>query len=137
HPPEAQGRRLPAPLKRQGPHAAADGVDAGPRHPQRQDRPPRRRPPGRASMTQLPAIRLLENPAALYHAGAEEFVRRAGAAIRDSGRFTVALSGGSTPRGVHGLLASEPFRSRVAWERVEFFWGDERHVPPDHPDSNY
>lgn len=88
-------------------------------------------------MTHSPAIFILQDPSALYHAAAEEFVRRAEEAVHARGRFTVALSGGSTPRGVHGVLASEPFRSRVAWEGVEFFWGDERHVPPDHPDSNY
>jgi 6-phosphogluconolactonase len=51
----------------------------------------------------------------------------------------VALSGGSTPRGLHTLLAdpAEPFRARVPWSRLHVFWGDERPVPPDHRDSNY
>jgi 6-phosphogluconolactonase len=49
----------------------------------------------------------------------------------------VALSGGSTPRTTYALLASDEFAARVDWPRVRVFWGDERCVPPDHPDSNY
>ena len=49
----------------------------------------------------------------------------------------VALSGGSTPRRLYELLAREPFRRQIPWASVEFFWGDERTVPPDHPDSNF
>jgi 6-phosphogluconolactonase len=53
--------------------------------------------------------------------------------------FTLALAGGSTPRSLYQLLADAagPYRARLPWERFHFFWGDERHVPPDHPDSNY
>jgi 6-phosphogluconolactonase len=49
------------------------------------------------------------------------------------------LAGGSTPRGLYRLLAdpASPYRDRVAWEEIHFFWGDERHVPPNHPDSNF
>jgi 6-phosphogluconolactonase len=52
---------------------------------------------------------------------------------------SLVLSGGSTPRGLYRLLAdpAAPYRSRLAWDSIHFFWGDERHVPPDHPDSNY
>jgi 6-phosphogluconolactonase len=52
---------------------------------------------------------------------------------------TIALAGGSTPRALYRLLADPamPFRGRIAWESIHFFWGDERHVPPDHPDSNF
>jgi 6-phosphogluconolactonase len=52
-------------------------------------------------------------------------------------RFTVALSGGSTPRKYHALLAAPPLVEQVDWSKVEFYWGDERFVPPDHADSNY
>ncbi len=52
-------------------------------------------------------------------------------------QFTVALSGGSTPRKFHALLAASPQVEQVDWSKVEFYWGDERFVPPDHPDSNY
>jgi 6-phosphogluconolactonase len=51
--------------------------------------------------------------------------------------FTVALAGGSTPKRLYELLAAPPFRDRVRWTSVECFFGDERTVPPDHPDSNY
>jgi 6-phosphogluconolactonase len=51
--------------------------------------------------------------------------------------FALALSGGSTPKALYQALAGPALRSRVPWERVELFFGDERSVPPDHPDSNY
>ena len=51
--------------------------------------------------------------------------------------FTVALSGGSTPRRLYQLLAGPPYREAFAWERTHWFWGDERFVPPDDPQSNY
>jgi 6-phosphogluconolactonase len=49
----------------------------------------------------------------------------------------VSLAGGSTPKAMFALLAAEPMRSHVDWSTVRFFFGDERCVPPDHPDSNY
>jgi 6-phosphogluconolactonase len=54
-----------------------------------------------------------------------------------TGRFTIALSGGSTPKKLYGLLAEEPYRSQIEWANVEVFWSDERNVPPDDPESNY
>ena len=53
--------------------------------------------------------------------------------------LTVALSGGSTPKKLYQLLAdpNEPFREQIPWSNTHFFWTDERHVPPDHPESNY
>jgi 6-phosphogluconolactonase len=82
-------------------------------------------------------IRVFADAEAVSRAAAQEFVRCAGPAIAARGRFAVALSGGSTPRRLYQLLAAEPFRAQVDWSRVDFFWGDERCVPPDHPDSNY
>jgi 6-phosphogluconolactonase len=82
-------------------------------------------------------VRIFADVGALSRAAAQEFVRRAGEALAARGRFAVALSGGSTPRQLYQLLAAEPFRSQVDWSRVDFFWGDERCVPPDHKDSNY
>jgi ribulose-phosphate 3-epimerase len=73
----------------------------------------------------------------LHRAAAGLFTRLARQAVADRGRFLVALAGGSTPRGVYECLAATPFRERIPWDRVEIFWGDERSVPPDHPDSNY
>jgi 6-phosphogluconolactonase len=52
-------------------------------------------------------------------------------------RFTVALAGGETPGHLYSLLASSQYAPQVPWERVHVFWGDERHVPPDDPASNY
>ena len=82
-------------------------------------------------------IRIFPDVEALSKAAAFEFVRWAGEAVAARGRFTVALSGGSTPKRLYELLAAAPSRSQIDWGRVEFFWGDERCVPPDHKDSNY
>ena len=75
----------------------------------------------------------------LARGAAEHFVVRSNEAVERRGLFTVALSGGSTPKLLYQLLAdpNEPFRDRVPWSKVHFFWSDERHVPPDHTDSNY
>ena len=53
------------------------------------------------------------------------------------GVVRIALSGGSTPKRAYQLLADTPFRERMPWDRVHWFWGDERFVPPDHKDSNF
>jgi len=84
-------------------------------------------------------LRVVDGGDALARAAAEEVLRTAEAAVREHGRYTIALSGGSTPKALYRLLASAdgPFRARMPWERTHFFWGDERHVPPDHADSNY
>jgi 6-phosphogluconolactonase len=54
-----------------------------------------------------------------------------------NGPFRLSLSGGSTPKTLYTMLAKEPYGSRVEWEKVEFYFGDERFVPHDHPDSNF
>lgn len=82
-------------------------------------------------------IRIFADVEVLSAAAAHEFVRCVREAVAARGRFTVALSGGSTPKRLYQLLTAEPFRSQVDWGRVEIFWGDERCVPPDHADSNY
>ncbi len=81
-------------------------------------------------------IRILNGLPELFQAAASEFITLAVEAIRSKGKFCVALSGGSTPRGLYTLLANQPQHS-IPWEKIYFLWGDERHVPPDHPDSNY
>jgi len=68
---------------------------------------------------------------------AAEVVRIASSCIARGGRFTMALCGGSTPRCLYGMLAGEPCRSRIDWQRVFLFWGDERCVAYDHPQSNF
>ncbi len=80
-------------------------------------------------------LRILPNLDALYREAADEFIAAAKKAITASGRFCVALSGGNTPRGVYSLLASE--RDSLPWNKIFVFFGDERCVPPDHPDSNF
>lgn len=81
--------------------------------------------------------RVAEEPA-LYRLAAEEFARLATEAVAKRGRFTVALSGGTTPAGMYGVLASDArLRGAVPWERTQVFWGDERQVPSEHPESNY
>lgn len=81
------------------------------------------------------SIEVLANAADLYRVAAEEFVRAGRTAIGTQGRFTVALSGGSTPKALYSLLAAN--YASFAWDRVFLFFGDERHVPPTDPDSNY
>jgi 6-phosphogluconolactonase len=60
-------------------------------------------------------------------------------AIAGRGSAIVSLTGGRTPERLYSLLADDghPWRARIDWPRVHLFWGDERHVPPDHPDSNF
>ena len=84
-------------------------------------------------------IETFENGIELARGAAEHFVTASLAAVDQRGFFTVALSGGSTPKALYELLAdpSEQFRDRIPWSKTHFFWSDERHVPPDHPDSNY
>lgn len=81
-------------------------------------------------------LTILPDVDTLNHAAAREFVSCAQAALRERGRFVVALSGGNTPRAVYSLLATE-YATSVPWAHVFIFFGDERHVPPEHADSNY
>jgi 6-phosphogluconolactonase len=83
-----------------------------------------------------PQVRILGSPQELFRAAAGKFCEVGTRAIQERGKFTVALSGGSTPRGLHQELVDN-FASRLPWENVFFFWVDERHVPPDSADSNY
>lgn len=83
-----------------------------------------------------PDLRVVADLEELERAGAGELARLARQA-KPQRPFNVALSGGTTPRGVYTRLTLEPYRSLVPWPSVHLFWGDERHVPPDHPDSNY
>jgi 6-phosphogluconolactonase len=86
-----------------------------------------------------PEIRILTDGEEVCRAAAAAWVRLADEAVRTRGRFAVALSGGSTPQALYRLLAAETddYRARMPWGQAHVFWGDERHVPPDHPDSNY
>lgn len=81
-------------------------------------------------------IRIVQDLEAASRAAAERVVTLAGEAVRERGSFSVALGGGHTPRRLYELLATEHAGS-VDWSRTRVFWGDERCVPPDHPESNY
>jgi len=82
-------------------------------------------------------IRIFPDANAVAHESAARFSEIARASIAARGTFTVALSGGSTPRCMFQMLADESFLNAAEWTKVQFFWSDERCVPPDHPDSNY
>jgi len=81
-------------------------------------------------------VRRLTTPQDLFQAAAEEVVRCANEAVAARGRFAIALSGGSTPKNLYTLLATNA-RMSLPWAQTFFFWSDERHVPPNDPESNY
>lgn len=81
-------------------------------------------------------IRLFNDAQGLSRGAAELFAGMAQRAVASRGSFKVLVSGGETPRQTYALLAQEPFRRRIPWERVHLFWGDERCVPAHDPRSN-
>src|SRR5450432_2151315 len=87
-------------------------------------------------MSSAPEIRVSTTPQELFAASADEVIHAANQAVAKDGRFTIALSGGSTPKALFNLLASNA-KTTLPWDKMFFFWGDERHVPPTDPDSNY
>src|SRR5262249_14131381 len=95
---------------------------------------------GGALKSERSEISVFETGEDLAHGAAEECVRLALGAVAARDTFSIALAGGSTPKRLYALLASGhpgSYRHRFPWEKTDFFWGDERHVPPDHADSNY
>lgn len=82
-------------------------------------------------------IKVLPDVAGIARETADLIVASALDAISIKGTFSLALSGGHTPEALYALLAEEPYRSAVDWAKVEIFFGDERCVPPDSPESNY
>jgi 6-phosphogluconolactonase len=83
-------------------------------------------------------VRILADGAAIAKRAAQEFVQAATTAVKAKGSFTVALAGGSTPKALYGLLVNDPaLRAQVPWDKMHLFFGDERNVGPDHPDSNF
>lgn len=87
--------------------------------------------------TDRPEIKVYPDEQTLAQAAAVQITTLANATMAAHGRFTLVLAGGSTPRTLYTLLSTTEFASRVPWSHVHCFWGDERCVPPDHPDSNY
>ncbi|MBW8877993.1 MAG: 6-phosphogluconolactonase [Acidobacteria bacterium] len=90
-----------------------------------------------AGLSEVRVFAVFADAAELTSAAAEEVAQRAEEAVRERGLFAWVLSGGSTPRDLYRMLASPPYRDRLPWSVIHVFWGDERHVPPDHPDSNF
>jgi len=84
-----------------------------------------------------PDVTVCRDADELARRAAAQWVALAAAAIHSRGHFTVALSGGSTPKTLYSLLATAEFREKIQWDCVHLFWGDERCVAPDHPESNY
>ena len=83
-------------------------------------------------------ITIVENQHSLSRKAADMFVKLAADALKTRLLFTMALSGGSTPESLYRLLNSDPgIGNEIDWEKIHFFWGDERHFPPEHPESNF
>ena len=82
-------------------------------------------------------VKVFSNYQALIHSAVAYFIDLAETSIQERGAFFVALSGGSTPQPLYRSLAALHNQARIAWDRVHLFWGDERNVPADHPDSNF
>ena len=85
----------------------------------------------------IPEIKVLPDATGIAREAAERIVVAARHAIEMSGEFSIALSGGSTPKALYELLAGPYYRPQIAWAKVTVFFGDERCVPPNHPESNY
>jgi 6-phosphogluconolactonase len=83
-----------------------------------------------------PDLRIFPNSEELSRAAAEAFVLFANNTITKHDRFAVALAGGNTPQAIYQLLATE-YREQIPWPKVHLFWGDERYVPMNDPNSNY
>jgi 6-phosphogluconolactonase len=89
-------------------------------------------------MTTNREVRILADANTIAQTAAAEFLQAAQEAIREKASFSVALAGGSTPKTLYGLLSSNPLlQAKVPWSKIEFFFGDERHVPPDNAESNF
>jgi 6-phosphogluconolactonase len=82
-------------------------------------------------------VKVVPDAKAVAVEAADRVTRAAQNAIKERGRFSIALSGGSTPKALYALLTNEPYRSKIDWSKVHILFGDERGVAPDHKDSNY
>jgi len=83
-------------------------------------------------------VRILPDGVAIARRAAQKFAEAAASAVNEKGSFGVALAGGSTPKALYALLVNDPaLRAQVPWDKMQIFFGDERHVAPDHPDSNF
>jgi 6-phosphogluconolactonase len=94
-------------------------------------------PKGNALSIQPPIVEIFFDPAALVQHASERITASLEQALQEKATATLVLTGGKTPKPIYQQLASEPYRSRIDWKRVHIFWGDERCVPPESPESNY
>lgn len=81
-------------------------------------------------------IQVFDTPEQMNSAAADLIVATAKKAVGIYGRFTIALSGGNTPKALYELLATDEYRSQIAWDKTFVFWSDERNVPANHEDYN-
>ncbi len=88
-------------------------------------------------MDRSPVLTVTEDPMALADVAAQTIVDLGARAVAERGRFMLALAGGATPRATYMRLAVPPHADRMPWDRTWLFFGDERCVPPEHPESNY
>lgn len=84
-----------------------------------------------------PRVEVYDNADALFRAASEKIAAMLEAALRERGTASFVLTGGNTPKPFYELLADSPYHERLDWSHIQFFWGDERCVPPDSPESNY
>ncbi len=89
------------------------------------------------TVTLKPRVQVLSDLEAISHKAAEVFVNVSRTCTASQGKFSVAISGGSTPRKLYSLLGSAEYSPQVEWQRVHFFWVDERCVPKEHEESNF
>ena len=81
---------------------------------------------------------VLPDAAAITKRSAEEFLKSVNDSVAQKNSFTVALAGGSTPKALYAMLSDDPtYSSKIPWEKLHFFFGDERHAPPDSPENNF
>jgi 6-phosphogluconolactonase len=82
-------------------------------------------------------LKVFDDEVSLAAGIAERFVTLVNDALRQRGTAAICLTGGRTPKQLYELLAGSAWRDRIRWDAAHLYWSDERHVPPDHPDSNY
>jgi 6-phosphogluconolactonase len=93
--------------------------------------------PVRSEAAGRPGVLVFPDPEAVAREATRRFVQSSRRWISETGRFHAVLAGGRTPQALYQLLGGEEFRSEVNWSKVHLFWGDERVVPPEDPESNY
>ena len=91
----------------------------------------------RAKNNYLMKINVFKNEDEVLQGLANYIVETASASISTNGQFSIALSGGNSPKKLYELLASPSYKDRIEWSKVHFFFGDERYVPHTDPQSNY